>query len=63
MPSTAQLVDRPKNYFLLDFIYASIAIVAGITVAAIAIIISPLFLPFIIQKHKQRSMSQGAKRI
>ena len=38
---------------LLNLVYGSILITLGIIVAAIAIIISPLFLPVIIQRQKQ----------
>lgn len=36
-----------------NLVYGSILIMLGILVAAIAIIISPLFLPIVIQRHKQ----------
>lgn len=59
LPLRAKLIAQTKNNSLLDLVYGLIATVAGIIVATIALIISPLFLPIVIQKHRQRRSMFG----
>jgi len=56
LPIEAKLAAQNRSHYFPDFFYSLILILLGITAAAIALIISPLFLPTIIKKYKQRNL-------
>lgn len=53
LPAAAKKAAQTSGFQGEKFLYGLILIIAGAVVTAIALIISPLFLPVIIQKHKR----------